>query len=155
MLWLIIGGTCFAVLGFHKIWVAFEFFAEWPHAVPSVIFTLGYVLSVVLCLAVGVMVTWHLLSIARGETTVESHDHDLYRKAARSRGEEFINSYDVGFRRNMELFFNVGPSGYPLWALLLPLKTDPYTDGWSWVKRPGLERHVGMNEGDEITDEES
>ena len=109
------------------------------------IFTLGNVLSVVLCLAVGVMVTWHLLSIARGETTVESHDHDLYRKAARSRGE--VRTFDVHseqtnlllcysrslsihmmsgwcalhrclsklmrirFRRNLELFFNVGPSG--------------------------------------------
>ena len=40
------------------------------------------------------------------------------------------------------------------WILLLPLKTLPYTDGWSWARKEGLEGHMGLEDGDEITDEE-
>jgi palmitoyltransferase len=42
----------------------------------------------------------------------------------------------------------------PLYTLLLPFRTAPYTDGRSWVKQEGLERHIGIREGEEYTDEE-
>lgn len=32
-----------------------------------------------------------------------------YRELAKKRGQEFINVYDIGWRRNLELFFNIGP----------------------------------------------
>ena len=32
-----------------------------------------------------------------------------YRELASKRGVEFINVYDVGWRRNLQLFFNIGP----------------------------------------------
>lgn len=50
-------------------------------------FLLEYILSGVLCLAVGIMLTWHLLSIAAGETSVEAQDHEVYRKVAKRRGD--------------------------------------------------------------------
>ena len=40
-----------------------------------------------MCLAVGIMCGFHLWTIAHGETTVESQDHDAYRKIAKSRNE--------------------------------------------------------------------
>lgn len=46
-----------------------------------------YILSVVLCLAVGIMGGYHLWSIAQGETSVEAQDHEVYRKKAKERGE--------------------------------------------------------------------
>ena len=46
-----------------------------------------WVLSAVMCLAVGTMLAWHLWSVAQGETSVEGHDHDVYRRVARERGE--------------------------------------------------------------------
>ena len=46
-----------------------------------------YLFSVVLCLAVGLMLSYHLWGISCGETSVESQDHDIYRKRAKSRGE--------------------------------------------------------------------
>ena len=64
-------------------WVQFM----WHHRVPSVVFMLTYIISAVLCLAVGVMLMYHLLSIASGVTSVEIHDHEEYRKQARARGE--------------------------------------------------------------------
>jgi len=30
----------------------------------------------------------------------------------------------------------------------------PYTDGHSWARRRGLERHLGVREGEELTDED-
>lgn len=71
--------------------------AEWEYTTPAPLFSLVYILSVVLCLAVFVMLSWHLWAIAKGETSVESHDHDVYRKVASERGQDFINSYDLGY----------------------------------------------------------
>ena len=79
------------------------------------------------------MASYHLYMVANGETSVESQDHEQYRRVARDRGEvrsslvepflrqqltshhilvqSFVNSYDLGYRRNLKLFFNVGPDG--------------------------------------------
>lgn len=50
-------------------------------------FSLIYILSGVLCLAVGIMLSWHVWSICQAETSVESHDHGIYRKVAKERGQ--------------------------------------------------------------------
>ena len=66
---------------------------QWPYIVPEVIFIMIYILSVVLCLAVGIMLSYHLWGIACGETSVESQDHEIYRKRAKSRQE--VCTYNV------------------------------------------------------------
>jgi palmitoyltransferase len=63
---------------------------DWPHHVPQIAFILIYILAVVMALAVGIMCTFHLWSVAHGETTVEGHDFGVYRNVARSRGEVSI-----------------------------------------------------------------
>lgn len=60
---------------------------EWPYLMPQLSFILIYILSVVLCLAVGVMCSWQVWSISVGETSVEGQDHDVYRNIAKSRGD--------------------------------------------------------------------
>ena len=73
-----------------------------------------YILSGVLCLAVAVMLAYHLSLIAYGETSVESQDNEVYLRHAKQRNEvfsislqvivyhiqfflkEFVNSYDCG-----------------------------------------------------------
>jgi hypothetical protein len=57
-------------------------------------------------------------------------------------------------RKNFALFFNIGLNGYPLYTLFLPFRIVPYTDGHSWARRQGLERHLGVQEGEELTDED-
>lgn len=59
-------------------------------------FLLTYILAAVMCFAVTVMGAWHIWSIACGETSVEAQDHEHYRKMAKRRGEDFVNSYDLG-----------------------------------------------------------
>ncbi|PSS32067.1 hypothetical protein PHLCEN_2v2174 [Hermanssonia centrifuga] len=100
------------------------------------------------------MAGYHFWGIAKGETTVESQDHEHYERIAKGRGEDFVNSYDLGKRKNLEFFFNIGKDGYPSYTLFLPLRIEPYTDGRAWVRRPGLDRHHGVRVGEELTDEE-
>ena len=72
-----------------------------------------YILSIVLCFAVGVMLAYHLYGISWGETSVEGQDHEEYRMKAKNRNEvrifkqqlssysiyfqQFVNSYDLGY----------------------------------------------------------
>ncbi|KAJ8517240.1 hypothetical protein ONZ45_g5563 [Pleurotus djamor] len=127
---------------------------DWDHHVPELAFILTYILSVVLGLAVGIMLSYHLWVVAKGETTVETQDHEHYSKLASSRGENFVNSYDLGKMMNLKLFFNVWEDGYSFTTLLLPLRIMPYTDGRHWARRPGHEEHYGIRIGEEITDDE-
>jgi hypothetical protein len=60
---------------------------EWDHRMSPIVFTVIYFLCLVMCLAVGTMLTWHLWGVAVGETAVESHDHEHYQRVAVSRGE--------------------------------------------------------------------
>ena len=41
-----------------------------------------------------------------------------------------------------------------MYTLLFPFRILPYTDGRSWARKPGLERHHGIYVGEELTDEE-
>ncbi|KAH8112627.1 zf-DHHC-domain-containing protein [Phellopilus nigrolimitatus] len=156
MAYLVLSTFCLSVLGYEKIWEAMGFSYTWQHRTPAVIYSLIYILSFVLCLAVGIMLTWHLWSICSGETSVENHDHDVYRKYAKERGQQIIHSGLSSFRKrkNLELFFNLGRDGYPLHSLLLPLRAMPYTDGRAWARRPGYDRHKGVQPGEELTDED-
>lgn len=126
----------------------------WPYHVPVVMFILEYILSAVLCFAVGIMLMFHLWTISHGETSVESQDNEFYGRIAKSRGEAFVNSYDLGKFNNLKLFFNVGSSGYPIYTLFVPFRILPYTDGRAWARREGLSRHRGIRRGEELTDEE-
>ena len=94
-----------------------------------------YILCIVLCFAVGVMLSWHMYGVMWGETSVEAQDHEQYRRRAKERDEEFVNSYHLGCViaffsalfvdwtfpwvlmlayskwKNLEFFFNIGEGG--------------------------------------------
>ncbi|KAJ7218253.1 zf-DHHC-domain-containing protein [Mycena haematopus] len=158
MAYLVIACVSVSVTGFprvlHALGAGSTYTLDWPYHVPQIAFIMIYILSVVMALAVGIMCSFHLWTVAHGETTVESQDHDVYRKMAKARNETFVNSYDLGKRRNLEMFFNVGENGYPLYTLFVPLRINPYTDGRSWARREGYEQHRGVRQGEELTDED-
>lgn len=57
-------------------------------------------------------------------------------------------------RRNLEIFFNIGPQGlYPWWTLLLPFRALPYTDGTSWARLDG-DVGLGFRPGEEVVTDE-
>jgi len=74
-------------------------------------FSLIYILCVVIGFAITFMLAFHFWGVLNGETSVEAQDHDSYRRRAAEREEAFVNSYDLGKRRNFELFFNIGEGG--------------------------------------------
>ncbi|SPO26983.1 uncharacterized protein UTRI_10448_B [Ustilago trichophora] len=130
---------------------------EWEYAyTPRVFVMLLFILALVMGLALAVMAGWQVILVGRGETSVESQDNAHYRELAKKRGQEFVNVYDVGWRRNIELFFNVGPGSAFGWhTIFLPVRIPPYSDGWHFAKRRGLSgKHAGIELQEQLTDEE-
>ncbi|KAJ3778627.1 DHHC palmitoyltransferase-domain-containing protein [Lentinula raphanica] len=157
MAYLCISTFCFCILGYPQFFDALGLTFKrdpWPHHVPVLLYIIEFILSGVLCFAVGIMLMFHLWTISQGETSVESQDNEFYGRIAKNRGEAFVNSYDLGKIRNLQLFFNIGRGGYPFYTLLFPFRILPYTDGRSWARREGLTRHRGIRRGEELTDEE-
>ncbi|KAH7344558.1 zf-DHHC-domain-containing protein [Rhizoctonia solani] len=155
MLYFVVATFCFVITGYSKVWPALDFgIHSWPYRTPEMVYLIIYIICLALGLAVSVMLLWNIYQIGKGVTTVEGYDHGIYSDRAKSRGEAFVNSYDLGFIKNLAYFFNVIPSGYPLWVLLLPLRTAPYTDGFVWARRHGYTKHGGLREGEEMTDDE-
>ncbi|TFK36733.1 DHHC palmitoyltransferase-domain-containing protein [Crucibulum laeve] len=155
MVYLVLATFCFSILGYPHLMDSLGlYYKPWVYNVPEIAFALTYVLAVVLCLAVGIMLLYHLYSISNGETAVEAQDHTEYRDRAKRRQEEFVNSYDLGRMKNLQLFFNIGENGYPLYTLFFPFRIMPYTDGRAWARREGYDKHHGVRAGEELTDEE-
>lgn len=155
MAYLIVCCGFLLVLGLPTAWEVIGMPYHWPHRTPQVMFLLIYIVAIALGIAVSAMLSWHLYLIGRGQTSVENHDFSQYKKVAASRGQTFVNSYDLGIRRNFALFFNLTPTGHPWWVLLTPFRTKPYTNGHAWARRHGFESgHGGIREEEELTDDE-
>nr|GAT46351.1 predicted protein [Mycena chlorophos] len=167
MVYLVVGSAACCIAGWEKALAELGFgparYPPWPHTIPVTIFLLIYILAGVMALAVSIMLAFHLRSVVAGETTVEGQDNEIYARIAKDRGEMFVNSYDLGGWANLALFFNIvlgkrtlsPPTPHALYTLLLPMRVQPYTDGYSWARRAGYERgHGGVRRGDELTDEE-
>ena len=75
---------------------------------------------------------------------------------AKERNDRFVNVYDMGRLRNLQIFFNVGRGlKYGYYTLLLPCRIEPYSDGWRYAKSPGLlGRHMGIKQEEEFTDDD-
>ncbi|KAF8072281.1 DHHC palmitoyltransferase-domain-containing protein [Lyophyllum atratum] len=154
MAYLVLSTFCVTVLGYKQVFEALGVtYTKWTYHVPEIAYIITYLLSLVLFLAVGIMLSYHMYSISWGETSVEGQDHDVYRRKAKARGEVFTDFLHRK-RRNLQLFFNIGEAGYPLYTLFFPFRINPYTDGRSWARREGYERHHGVRRGEELTDEE-
>jgi len=155
MAYLVIATFTLSLLGYqHFLDCLGISYQKWEHNVPEFMFAMIYILSVVLCFAVSVLLIYQLYGITYGETSVEAQDHEVYRRQAKRRNEEFVNSYDCGKWKNLQLFFNIGDRGYSKLTLFLPFRLNPYTDGFSWARKDGYENHHGVRIGEELTDED-
>ncbi|SNX85423.1 uncharacterized protein MEPE_04132 [Melanopsichium pennsylvanicum] len=157
MSWLSFGCMIVLYSGYGIMRTSLSWKQDWEFAyTPRVLVMLLFILALVMGLALGVMAGWQVILIGRGETSVESQDNAHYRELAKKRGQEFINVYDIGWRRNIELFFNVGPgSPFGWYTMLLPMRVPPYSDGWHFAKRRGLNgKHAGIELQEQLTDEE-
>ncbi|WWD19997.1 hypothetical protein CI109_104470 [Kwoniella shandongensis] len=136
MAWLSIGCWTVCGLGYRHFINTFSYRSEWKAYTPKIGFTLIYVLCIAIGVAVPVLMSWHLYMVSKGETSIESHDNAYLEKKAQQEGLIYLNPYDLGRRRNLELFFNVGPGGYSMYTLLFPLVIPPSSNGWTFTRRP-------------------
>ncbi|KAF8910477.1 DHHC palmitoyltransferase-domain-containing protein [Gymnopilus junonius] len=154
MAYLVLSSFCFCATGYERFFRSLGVNYQWEHNVPEVMFAMIFILSAVIWFAVGIMLSYHLYGVSRGETSVEAQDHEEYRKKAKERNENFVNSYDLGRKKNFAFFFNVGETGYPITTLFIPFRINPYTDGYSWARQEGYDRHQGLRQGEELTDDD-
>ncbi|XAO25425.1 hypothetical protein I312_104248 [Cryptococcus bacillisporus CA1280] len=136
MAWLSIGCWVTAVLGYHRFLDTFKYRSEWNSWTPKLGWTIIWVLAVAIGVAVPILTLWHLYMVSNGETSIESHDNAYLASKAKSEGLIYLNPYDLGRRRNLQLFFNLGPGGYSPTTLLFPFLVPPATNGWSFYRRP-------------------
>ncbi|EIW72914.1 hypothetical protein TREMEDRAFT_42080 [Tremella mesenterica DSM 1558] len=143
MAWLSFATWVVSLMGYSRFWDSFDFREPWPGMSPRIAYTLLYVLSLAIGFCVPVLLLWHLYMVSKGETSVESHDNAYLETRAKAEGLIYLNPYDLGKKRNLELFFNIGSGGYPKRTLLLPLTIPPWSNGWSYPRRQlPLEPHL-------------
>ncbi|ODO07039.1 hypothetical protein I350_04407 [Cryptococcus amylolentus CBS 6273] len=135
MAWLSLACLVLCTLGFQRFIDTFRYSAEWPAYSPQLAFTMIWVLAAAIGFAVGVLCAWHLYMVSKGETSIESHDNDYLANKAKREGLIYLNPYDLGRRRNLELFFNIGLGGYSPYTLLFPFLIPPSSNGWSYPRR--------------------
>ncbi|WVO13681.1 hypothetical protein L204_101302 [Cryptococcus depauperatus] len=136
MIWLSIACWLTAVLGYSRFIETFSYHPEWIAWTPTVAFIILWVLAVAIGFAVPILCGWHLYMVSNGETSIESHDNAYLEGRATAEGLIYLNPYDLGKRRNLQLFFNLGPSGYSPLTLLFPFLIPPTSNGWSFLRRP-------------------
>lgn len=157
MLWFALGTCVLGIAGWPLVKKALWGKEPWNFRfAPRILFIMIYAKAVVMGAVVFVLALWHLYLVSQGETSVESQDNSHYRAMAKERNERFVNVYDMGFIQNLQIFFNVGPGmNYRYYTLFLPLRIEPYSDGWHWAKGSGLAgHHMGIKTEEEFTDDD-
>ncbi|WVR08354.1 hypothetical protein IAU60_005409 [Kwoniella sp. DSM 27419] len=135
MAWLSIGCLAVCTTGYSHFIDTFDYHAQWPGYTPKICFTLIYVLCAAIGCAVTILMLWHLHMVSYGETSIESHDNAYLSRKAKKEGLIYLNPYDLGKRRNLQLFFNIGPGGYSKYSMLFPFALPPASNGWTFPRR--------------------
>ena len=88
----IFSDVCFPTFGSHRTDKPNK---QWPYYTPQLAFMLIYIVCIALGIAIGAMLAWHLWLVIKGQTTVESHDANYYKKVATKRGGATLSSLPI------------------------------------------------------------
>ncbi|KAJ3103975.1 hypothetical protein HDU97_009630 [Phlyctochytrium planicorne] len=100
----------------------------WPSVTEKWIFAITCMLSVSLTNGMFGFAAYTTYLVARGETTIEQKANKYKRSVMESKGELFVNEFDLGFWENLAWHFNISKK-YPWWCLLIPMPVPPASDG--------------------------
>lgn len=79
---------------------------------------------------VGVLMTWHVRLISRGETSIEQHINKETKSKFARENRNFVNPYDFGVVENWRIFLGVDYRlGSVFRRLILPSAHKPEEDG--------------------------
>jgi len=116
----------------------------------SVIFV--FVLALSVSFAVGLLLFWHLYLAMSNQTTIEFYYNRFKSSQASSRNEIFHNEYDLGVKRNWQLFF--GQTKKNWWYMwFLPSLQSPPGDGTAFHTRYGTIGGTPIHFGDPIIEQ--
>ncbi|KAI8833554.1 hypothetical protein BC829DRAFT_407803 [Chytridium lagenaria] len=133
------GGTlmwwCHSIFGIYiLINIAFHYYMvvvmPWQSSFEKYLYILVLCLSFSISNGLSAFAWWTAALIFRGKKV------RYLRNLAESRGERYINEYDLGFWRNMTFFLNVSDK-YPWWLVFIPIPVPPACDG-TWFPKVSI-----------------
>jgi len=132
--YLLIGNIYFALLSIIPIYEAYVRFQNGRipfYTVKELFLFFIMLLNLSLIFCVGGLYFFHLYLLLTNQTTIEYSENDYYKKEAKRNGNVYVNEFDLGYKTNYKMFFNIGLRT-PWWLMLLPVKVPPYGDGISF-----------------------
>jgi len=129
--YLFIGNLYFAVLSIIPIHNAYIKYQDGDipfYTIKELFLFFIMLLNLSLIFCVGGLYFWHIYLLMTNQTTIEYSENQYYRTEAKKEGNVFINEYDLGWKTNYKMFFNIGLRT-PWWLMLLPVKVPPFGDG--------------------------
>lgn len=143
--YLFIGNLYFALLSINPIYEAYKKVQNniIPfETIPELFLFFIIILNISLIFCVGGLYFFHLYLLLTNQTTIEYSENEYYNKEAKKDGNVFVNEFDLGYKTNFKMFFNIGIKT-PWWLMLLPVKVPPYGDG---INFPSLIDNVQLRE---------
>jgi hypothetical protein len=143
--YLLIGNIYFAILSILPVYEAYEKFQNGRipfYTIQELFLFFIMLLNFSLIFCVGGLYFFHLYLLLTNQTTIEYSENSYYSREAKRDGNVYINEYDLGYKTNYKMFFNIGLRT-PWWLMLLPVKVPPYGDG---INFPSLIDNVQLRE---------
>ncbi|ORX44193.1 zf-DHHC-domain-containing protein [Piromyces finnis] len=143
--YLFIGNLYFALLSIIPIHDAYIRFTEGKipfYSIQELFLFFIMLLNLSLIFCVGGLYFWHLYLLLTNQTTIEYGENQYYKSEAKKAGNIYVNEYDLGYKTNFKMFFNIGLRT-PWWLMLLPVKVKPYGDG---INFPSVIDNVGLRQ---------
>ncbi|ORX83182.1 zf-DHHC-domain-containing protein [Anaeromyces robustus] len=142
---LFIGHIYFAILSIipiHNAYLRFEK-GEIPfYTIKELFLFFIILLNLSLIFCVGGLYFWHIYLLMTNQTTIEYSENQYYKREAQKTGNVYVNEFDLGYKTNFKMFFNIGLRT-PWWLMFFPIKVPPYGDG---VHFPSVIDSVGLRE---------
>jgi len=99
--------------------------------------TFGFIITLSVGIAVGMLLAFHTYLILSAQTTIEFYYNKFSSKARKYKGEVFLNEFDLGRRKNWHSVFG---SGKYWFSWLLPSFSSPPGDGFEYPTRSEMFR---------------
>ncbi|KAI9138467.1 hypothetical protein BKA69DRAFT_770955 [Paraphysoderma sedebokerense] len=102
--------------------------SAWSYPVDRFLMTFSVLVALALGVALFMMTLWHIYLICTGQTQIEYYGNNYMKWYGKSTGEVFINEFDVGWKGNLRIFFNISKLR-PWYTILIPISVPPVGNG--------------------------
>jgi len=139
MFYLCMGCLYVACMAFKPFLDVPNFEQPWELPVSRNAITFCFIITVAVFFAVGGLCCWHFFLLLTNQTTIEFYVNQFAKSAAKRRGEKWQNEFDLGVKKNFQIFFGSGK--YWISWLLPSISPNP-GDGMSYLTRSQYHRQI-------------